>query len=75
MKFAFDLRQRVIMPNSEGKTQGVIVGAVAAIGMENIYSVTALMSDGKAASVSYGEDDLLLAQPQPEAVKTAKAKR
>lgn len=68
MKFAFDLSQRVAVPNSNG-VQGMIVGASAGIGMENTYVVAALTDEGRSGSVGYGEAVLLAAQPQPQAVK------
>lgn len=64
MKFAFELCQRVTAPGSNGRIQGIIVGASAAVGMENQYVVSVLTDEGRTGSVGYGEAVLLAAQPK-----------
>lgn len=62
MKFAFNLCQRVIAPGSEGRIQGIVIGASAMVGAENQYVISVLTDEGKSGSVGYGEAVLLAAQ-------------
>lgn len=69
MKFAFQLGQRVIAPNSDGRIQGIVVGVHAMIGADNQYIVTALTDEGKTGNIGFTESALLAAQPISQSVK------
>lgn len=71
--FAFELGERVTVPHSPN-VQGIIVSAVASIGVENSYLVNAMTDEGRSGSVAYGETLLAGAQSKPRAA-VAKASR
>lgn len=71
--FAFKLRQRVIVPNTNG-AQGVVVCRQEQVNGDPRYFIESLTPAGVPTSGWVEHDDLLAANPQPQPAKSKKRK-